>query len=205
MTEVNRIKLYNDKHLLSLEFNPVKIAITAGHDNYKSQGAWAGDISENIFWNEFIGDLMPLTTNIDDLELKQFHRPPIYNIGYHAAMRKLHAEIDNWNASIDVELHFNAFNKPATGHEVLHWGKSKGGKYIAEIMDQAFNDNLQNKDRGLKPVGVNQRGAYGLSVGKSKSILTEAFFKNQIHDYVRGGKYRCALLNSYVQFLENVT
>jgi hypothetical protein len=179
----------------------MKIALIAGHDSFGKQGAVAGGQSENKFWSEFIEDLLPLVLN-GPHDIKVFKRPEQRPIGYSKAMRQLHAKIDAWGADLDIEMHFNAATAKAQGHEVLYYNKSVKGKMYAEWLNKLFTKYLTNSDRGAKGVSSKDRGGYGLKVGKSASILTEAFFgTREIADYKRGGKFREALLKAYTEFL----
>ena len=100
-------------------------------------------------------------------------------------------------ADLSIEFHFNgAVRNTVTGHEVLHYRGSKGGERIASIMDKAFDENLKNRDRGLKPRGVFDNGGYGLYVGRYPSILVEPFFNSQLPKYITDGEYREELNSS---------
>jgi len=197
----------------SLEFGSVsmtnrsdrtKVAFSAGHDRYHMKGASRFGINENDFWNEFLDDLMPLAEKIRGVEVKRFHRPNQRPIGYNTAMDRLHADIDRWGADIDVDLHFNASNSPAKGHEVLHFNRSKGGRIVAGLFDSAFDEYLQNRDRNRKEVARGENASHGLRVGKSKSVITEPFFSKELRRFVRDGDQRQNLIDAYLMFLRNV-
>lgn len=185
----------------------MKIALTAGHDKYRMKGAIANSkllgrgISENEFWNIFIEELLP-KLNFSNLEFKQFHRPNQKAIGYNESMRQQHNEIDKWGADLDLELHFNAGGINATGHEVLHYIGSKRGEEFATLLDKSFDKYLQNKDRNRKPTPKGERGSYGLYVGKSASLITEAFFGIEIDNFLPNGKQRENLFKAYLDFFE---
>jgi len=181
-----------------------KIALTPGH-NPLSQGAKRGSMTEFRFAREFIPELMQRAKGIQGIELKAFERRYFGRYNYGKEMRQLHKQIDDWGAHIDIEMHYNAASSAsAKGHEVLHYKNSTGGKIVAIAMDRAFDKHLFNRDRNRKPVGHGERGSYGLSVGKSKSILTEPFFKKELPDFLEGGKYREALFDAYIEFFRQI-
>lgn len=182
----------------------LRVALTAGHNRYKMQGVWYRGTSENEFWNKFIAELIPLAEKLDNIKVKQFHRPRQKKIGYYRAMDKQHRDIDRWGADVDIELHFNAFNHKVTGHEVLHYRGSSGGRYFARRLSNSFIRYLPNQSRGLKPISYGERGSYGLKIGKSYSLISEPFFKHKLMDYMPNGKYREELLNSYLDFLSQL-
>ena len=179
----------------------MKIALIAGHDSYGMGGAVAYGVSENVFWNDFIRDLTPLLVGN---EVKVFHRPEQKPRGYSKAMRELHAEIDHWGADVDIEMHFNAATATAQGHEVLHYITSTNGKRLAGKLNLMFNKHLDNSNRGVKGVRKGDRGSYGLKVGKSVSILSEAFFGLAEIDKYLEGEGRDQLLLAYASFLNDL-
>ncbi len=186
----------------------MRIALVAGHDKFRMKGAvgrsrlLGKSISENEFWNDFIKELFPKLNIYKNLEFKQFHRPNQKSIGYNESMRQQHGEIDKWGADLDLEFHFNAGGVNATGHEVLHYTGSKRSEEYANLLDKSFDKYLQNKDRNRKPTPKGERGSYGLYVGKSASLITEAFFNVEIDDFLPNGKQRENLFKAYLDFFE---
>jgi N-acetylmuramoyl-L-alanine amidase len=182
----------------------MKIALIAGHDKYKKQGAVAYGVSENEFWREFIQDLLPLLPKKHTY--KVFERPNQTVYGYRKAVRVLHKAIDAWGAELDVEFHFNAAsNFSVRGHSVLYYKYSHKGKFYAALLNDKYTKYLPSKNRGLKPVNRNDRGGYQLAVGRSVSLLSEAFFgHSELHNYQRAGRYRNSLLKAVVEFFDEV-
>ena len=181
----------------------VKIALIVGH-NSKSQGKAKNGTTEYKFNKQLANELVEEAKhNHIYILLKVFEREPLSS--YSDQMRRVHKQIDSWGANISVELHFNAFSKPtAKGHEVLYYSKSKGGRVVAGAMDAAFDKYLQNKDRNRKPLKIGENGAYGLKVGKAKSILVEPFFASEIQRFMPGGDQRENLINAFLSFFENI-
>lgn len=176
-----------------------KIAIVVGHAS-DVQGNVRLGVSEFKFWSEFVEDIIaPSVVELFPDNYRIFYRPKQRRIGYHKAVRILHREIDAWGADIDIELHYNGTSKHnVNGHEVIYSGSKKSLQY-AKQLDEYFDKYLPNRDRGIKRVLT--RGAYGLKVGKSASIISEAFFGQELRHFLPEGAYRANLIKSLVEFL----
>lgn len=181
----------------------IKVALVAGHDSYHMHGAVAFGVSENEFWNDFIKDLKFILAGCG-VEIEIFYRGNQKVLGYKGSMRKLHEEIDSWGADIDLELHFNASASPAVGHEVLYLDGSKNGRKYALMLDECFDDRLPNKDRNVKPLIKGDRGWYGVKIGKSASLISEAFFGKELESFIEGGEHRANLMNAYIDFFKKL-
>lgn len=176
-----------------------KIAIVVGHAS-DSQGNVRMGISEFEFWSEFVTDIIePAVVKQFPENYKVFYRPKQRTIGYYKAVRKLHKQIDAWGADVDIEFHYNGTSKHnVNGHEVIYSGSKKSLKY-AKLLDKYFDRYLPNNDRGVKRVLT--RGAYGLKVGKSASIISEAFFGQELKHFLPDAPYRLNLIKALVEFL----
>ena len=181
-----------------------KIALLVGHRK-GSQGAFGNaGISEWNFNRELVKEVVKAAENLD-AELKIFYRKD-EGSGYTERIKEVHREIDAWGADITISFHFNAaLNANANGHEVLHCASSqKSGEY-AEIMNNIFNRNLNNRDRGVKPKTMEDRGGGFLCRGKSHCILIEPFFAYYQNEYMPGTEGRKSLINSIVEFIKTVS
>jgi len=69
---------------------------------------------------------------------------------YRNSYTKLPFEINADNPEFVVSMHCNAFNRTATGTEVLYYHKSTKGKKLAEILQKNFIVALCLKDREIK-------------------------------------------------------
>jgi len=97
--------------------------------------------------------------------------------GYGTAMRWLAAEVRERGCDLAVELHFNAANEEANGHEWLYWKDSPRGMSLATCFRNAFRDAFPEiKDRGIKPKGSGDRGAEFLRHTHCPAIICEPFF-----------------------------
>lgn len=105
--------------------------------------------------------------------------------GYSAAMawvgRRLRAEGD---IALAVELHFNAANGKARGHEWLHWHGSDKGKRAAVEMHLAFSKAFpQIPARGVKAKDDTERGAGFLKQTPCPAVICEPFFGDNREDW----------------------
>jgi len=177
---------------------PKKIAITVGH-SFKSGGAvGSAGLSEWNFNNQLALDVY-----------MQLDNPTLYRVFYRdelryiPAMNKLHKEIDEWGAKIDIEMHFNASrNKDAEGSEVLY--RSQRGKIVAQIIQNKIVQNLVGTvNRGVKQ-RLTGRGSYGLKIGKSISVIVEPFFaeEQRFFDY-KSENYK-NLVSAYVEAIQEL-
>jgi N-acetylmuramoyl-L-alanine amidase len=83
-----------------------------------------------------------------------------------------------------VEFHFNAFNKQARGHEVLHWESSVRGVTLAAAILKELDRQFPNQpSRGLKKKHAGDRGALFLSLLHCPSVIAEPFFGDCREDW----------------------
>ncbi len=180
----------------------MKIAIVIGHDA-NSQGAYGNmGVSEWIFNDEFMSELFFKEMMPDKHTYYVLYRNANIS-GYTNKMIELHNTIDEIGCEISVELHFNSFSDTsATGHEVLYC--SENGKKIAQKLDEAFDNNLETTDRGLKKITMNDNGGGFCCRGKSYAIISEPFFGAHQSKFSHDGIQRKALLDSFYDFFNSI-
>lgn len=101
--------------------------------------------------------------------------------GYGKAMSQIAAQLKRDGCTRAIELHFNAANKVANGHEVLYWPRSKNGRSMAD----AINSNLAIeglRNRGIKPRGKGD-GAGFLRKTHCPANIIEPFFGDNPGDW----------------------
>jgi len=96
-------------------------------------------------------------------------------------------EADIWLTQFDkkcvVELHFNAFNKRATGTEVLYVHDNAKEGILANEVSFAMANILGLRDRGAKDLKPGQDGYTNVTqIASYPSILLEPFFGDNIDD-----------------------
>ncbi len=106
--------------------------------------------------------------------------------GYQTAMQWLAKRLLDLGVTAALEFHFNAFDREAHGHEVLHWSHSVRGVTLAQAMldalDFAFPTHLS---RGLKPKAATDRGALFLSLTHCPAAILEPFFGDNLEEWNR--------------------
>ena len=95
---------------------------------------------------------------------------------YRGSYQNLPRDINAFNPELVVSLHCNAFNKKASGTEVLYYHSSVIGKKMAEIYQRHLVECLGLPDRGIKPKIDADRGGYQLRYIKAPCIIVEPFF-----------------------------
>ena len=181
----------------------MKIALVAGHDSYKKQGAYAYGVSENLFWNKFIRKVLPSLPIVHDYSI--FYRPNQLHLGYHKAVSELYSNIQAWGADLSIEFHFNmSSSSQARGHEVLYTNKSHLSKTYANIFNDALTLHLTSRNRGAKRLTLSDRGGYQLSITDNPSILIEAFFGVPELPYYTSGEGYDRLKNAVIDFLTQI-
>lgn len=104
--------------------------------------------------------------------------------GYTTAMRWLAGRLREEQVDLAVELHFNAANGAARGHEWLHWHTSRAGKQVAVELHVAVARAFPTMpQRGLKPRGPGDRGAEFLKLTHCPAVIAEPFFGDNPVDW----------------------
>jgi N-acetylmuramoyl-L-alanine amidase len=152
-----------------------KIAICLGHARAVDEGnVGAGGVSEEDF-------NFPIVVAVAaELNRRGIAAGIITNYpgnGYGEAMTWLANYLQAGGFTAAVELHFNAANKTASGHEVLHWEHSTRGVTLAREINTELTRAFPNHpDRGLKPKSYQDRGALFLSLTHCPACIVEPFF-----------------------------
>ncbi len=186
----------------------MRIALVVGHD-VLSKGAYGNmGQSEFDFSDELLTDLSVQDMYPTKHEYGIFYRSADI-AGYTNKMLALHQNIDEWQADISIEFHFNSFSdSSAQGHEVLYC--SQNGKKIAELLNRAFDEHLPTSNRGVKKVSLNpnpipdDNGAGFCCRGKSYAIISEPFFGAHQSKFSYDGIYRQNLLKSFQDFFNSL-
>ncbi len=166
----------------------MKVAVVIGHQ-VNSPGA----INKNFEASEFSFN-EKLAKNIQsnyhslvnfsqevDLEIAQAKIEIVYR---ETNYQELPGQINNLKPDLIISLHCNAFNTEVNGCEMLYYHKSVKGKEIAKIFQIQLVDILENKDRGTKPKGSEDRGGYLLKMTNAPCIIAEPFFIDNDDEYL---------------------
>lgn len=186
-----------------------KVAICLGHARETDEGnVGAGGVSEEDFNLPIVGAVArALRSRGITAEVITFYP----GNGYTAAMTWLahHLQANGFTAA--VELHFNAANTRASGHEVLYWEHSTRGIELArEINGELTNAFPMHPRRGLKPLGHTDRGALFVSLTHCPAAIVEPFFGDNPSEWEFFSRpeqievYVAALANGIEQFVNKL-
>lgn len=81
------------------------------------------------------------------------------------------------SADVALEWHFNSAGAEVSGCEVLYWGRSAKGRWVASRISRAISRILGLKDRGAKPVwGPDTRGYHAFKRSEMPFFMIEPCF-----------------------------
>jgi len=176
-----------------------KVAICVGH-NSSAQGAMGSlGISEYVL-NSAIANILEQRFRDTGVKVKVFHRLPIQS--YTKQMKDLAKRVNKFNPDLAIELHFNAGMSKPKGHEVLYYHDSYNGKKYATQLDSYFDMLLPNKDRGIKGIGVGDRGSQFLRRMRAPALIAEPFFANEQGTIVN--EHFNDLVQAYEEFIKGI-
>lgn len=159
---------------------PVKLAIVVGH-NHKARGAYSKYLRESEYpFNLDVAHQIAKAAEGTPVQVAIFQRKP--SGSYKRELRDAYGKVDAWGADCSIELHFNAFDGPASGTETLH-STSTGSTELAQIVHHCMLDCFGLNNRGLllrKRFGG--RGWYSMYAGKAPAILIEPGFGSHAGD-----------------------
>lgn len=116
--------------------------------------------------------------------------------------KQLPDDINELKPDFIVSLHCNAFNRTASGTEVLYYHKSKRGKALAGVLQEKLLAALGLKDRGIKPRTSEDRGGYLLKNTKAPCVIAEPFFIDNDEDLKIAQTKLDALADAYARSIE---
>tara|TARA_Y100000782_G_scaffold43039_1_gene48115 strand:+ start:319 stop:861 length:543 start_codon:yes stop_codon:yes gene_type:complete len=123
---------------------------------------------------------------------------------YRRTYSSLPEDINELEPDFIVSLHCNAFNRSATGTEVLYYHRSKTGKKIAEVLQNKLVDALGLTDRGIKAKSSEDRGGYLLKKTDAPCLIAEPFFIDNDDDLLTAQRHMGALIDAYTLAIEEM-
>ncbi len=123
---------------------------------------------------------------------------------YRRTYKELPDDINELNPHFIISLHCNAFNKKATGTEVLYYHRSEQGKHIAEILLGYLVSHLKLPNRGVKGRTAEDRGGYLLRYTKRPCIIAEPFFIDNDKDLAKAQEKFNGLASAYASAIKEV-
>ena len=124
---------------------------------------------------------------------------------YRGSYSKLPEEINKLDPDFIVSLHCNAFNKKASGTEVLYYHSSEKGKQFAGILQKYLLSALGLKDRGIKPKEAEDRGGYLLRYTSAPCLISEPFFIDNDSDYITAADALDGLAKAYANAIDEIS
>ena len=170
-----------------------KCALVVGHKKMSP-----GAINENSAITEFnFNDrlAMDIEDALADLETVRVYR---------RTYSQLPADINDIDSDFTISLHCNAFNKEASGTEVLYYHKSEKGRQMAEILQAKLLGALGLKDRGVKPKSSEDRGGFLLRYTNMPCLIAEPFFIDNDEDLAKANSNRKELVQAYADAITEI-
>lgn len=124
---------------------------------------------------------------------------------YRRTYKDLPDDINQYEPHLAVSLHCNAYNQEVSGTEVLYYYKSKKGKMIAEVLQNALVKHLNLPDRGIKPKTSEDRGGYLLRYTKAPCVIAEPFFIDNDDDLSKAQKDLEGLVDAYAGAIDAIS
>ncbi len=168
------------------------IAIVVGHGPNIDRGATNGSVTE-LDWNR------DLAKQIISAIGNRAKAVLVNRVIERAQPVK---QTNDTKADAAVELHLNAFNKKATGTEMIHSGSEKGIA-LAKALQTAAVKVLGLTDRGIKLPQGGGRGAGWLNRTNMPAVIVESFFIDNDSDLAKGNSVKPALAKAYADALVN--
>lgn len=103
-------------------------------------------------------------------------------------------------ADFAIELHCNAFDRRASGTEMIHHPGSEKGMKLARLLQTFAVATLQLPDRGIKPPWAGRGGAF-LSQTRCPAVIVESMFIDNTNDLLRANEVKDELAKAYATAL----
>lgn len=169
-----------------------KCALVIGHKKSSPGASNEMGLTEFAF-NEKLA--MEIEDEVNDVVTQRIYRRT-YNT--------LPSDINEFNPDFIISLHCNAFNKTASGTEVLYYHRSTKGKLMAEILNEKLLGALGLNNRGIKPKSAEDRGGYLLKSTLAPCVIAEPFFIDNNSDLKVVIDKRDALIKAYATSIESI-
>jgi N-acetylmuramoyl-L-alanine amidase len=123
---------------------------------------------------------------------------------YRRTYNELPDDINTLDPDFIISLHCNAFNRRASGTEVLYYHSSDAGRTIAEILQRDLVDFLGLPDRGIKPKTSEDRGGYLLRYTNAPCVIAEPFFIDNDQDLTKAKENLEGLAAVYARSIDEM-
>lgn len=170
-----------------------KCALVIGHKK-SSPGA----VNEATETTEFVFNdrlSLDIESKVNDVYVQRVYRRT-YN--------SLPSDINELDPDFIISLHCNAFNKKASGTEVLCYHRSTKGNEIASILQTNLLQALGLPDRGIKARTTEDRGGYLLRYTNAPCVIAEPFFIDNDEDFTIAMNKREDLVKAYADAISSI-
>lgn len=158
------------------------VALCVGHSRSGDDGAVSVSGESEWQFNDGLADMVAL--ELEKLGIPSFKENAYQGSGYGAAMRWVAADVEIRHASLAVELHFNAANGAARGHEWLYWHSSKKSAHLANCLSSEFAEEFPEIPvRKPKAKSSGDRGAEFLRLTHCPAVICEPGFGDNPEDW----------------------
>lgn len=123
---------------------------------------------------------------------------------YRRTYSSLPDDINELAPDFIVSLHCNAFNKKASGTEVLFYHRSKKGKKLAKKLNKSLVTALGLKDRGIKAKSAEDRGGFLLKKTDAPCLIAEPFFIDNDKDLAVAETHHADLVTAYAKSIKEM-
>jgi len=192
--------------ILPRPMNTPLIAICVGHSRFigakRDGGAVsAGGVSEWVYNRDLAFTIERI---LRERGIIGFVCDKYEGSGYTDSMRWVASHIKGKQATLAIELHFNAATGTAKGHEWLHWGTSKGSKLLADSLREAYSKAFPSAvSRGSKAKGSGERGGEFLKLTHCPAVICEPFFGDNPQEWEFASTHQTSIAEAICDGIED--
>ena len=183
----------------------IRVAICVGHSRFisgrRDGGALsAGNVQE---WNYNKELAITLKDKLLEESIPCFIVDHYHGNGYTDSMKWLASHLEAEKATHAIELHFNAANGNARGHEWLYWHSSSTGQKMAVALSGKFKEWFSALPaRGAKAKSAGDRGGEFLRLTRCPAVIAEPFFGDNEADWKFATENEYAIAGAIAQALK---
>jgi len=178
------------------------VGICVGHSRSGDKGAVGLSGASEWHYNKTIAELLNSELKKRNIRSLVFSR--YEGKGYGSAMAWIATQLNMFKVDFAVELHFNSSDNPVSnGYEFLYWSKSRRSKQICELFQGSFRKKFPDlKDRGIKGLTKESRGALFTSLTSMPTAILEPFFGSNRRETEFFSKNIGELVDAYADAIE---
>jgi len=158
------------------------VGICVGHSRIGDHGAFSYDwLNSEWSYNREVGRALQRCLDSKGIPNKLY---TCYNAkSYPAAMRYIKSQLKEHNATLAVELHFNAYDGKVRGTETWYRYGAPKSKKLASSIQSAVLNAYGSRNRGIKGAKKGHNGYSFLNKADIPTALCEPFFGDNKEDF----------------------